>query len=133
MISDQNLVATIHERGRVWQRHSMPRATAAEVASQLAVFLHKYHFDTACLRRQHIFRTDPIVKNVLQKEVAMKKISRPSFPPFLSLVQTVVSFEISKEILAILQSAEANNFDGIATSSIFICIFILQNAFLLAR
>jgi hypothetical protein len=47
----------------------------------------------------------------------MRKFSRRWVPHFLSPAQEVARVEASKTILRVLQNAESNNFEGIATGN----------------
>jgi transposase len=81
---------------------------------QLEAFMQKYSFASARVIAQHFLTTAPTVKDVLQRELGMRKFSRRSVPHFLSLAQKIAPVEASKARLRVLQDAESNNFEGIA-------------------
>jgi transposase len=81
---------------------------------QLEAFMQKYPFASARVIAQHFLTTVPTVKDILQKELGMRKILRRCVPHFLSPAQKVVHLEASKTILRVLSDAESNNFEGIA-------------------
>jgi hypothetical protein len=56
-----------------------------------------------------------MIKDILQRELVMRKFSRRRVPRFLSPAQKVACFEASKTILRVLRDEESNDFEGIAT------------------
>jgi hypothetical protein len=81
---------------------------------QLEAFMQKCPFASAGVIAQH-FLTVPTIKDILQRELGMRKFSRRWVPHFLSPVQKVARVEASKTILRVLQGTESNDFEGIAT------------------
>jgi hypothetical protein len=77
--------------------------------------MHKCPFARARVIAQHFLTTIPAIKDILQRELGMRKFSRPSVPLFLSPAQKVVRVEESNTILRVLQDAKSNNLEGIAT------------------
>jgi hypothetical protein len=56
-----------------------------------------------------------MIKDILQRELGMRKFSRSWAPHFLSPAQEVVRVEASKTILRVQQDPESNDFEGITT------------------
>jgi hypothetical protein len=81
---------------------------------RLEVFMQKYPFTSARVIAQHFLTTVPTIKDILQKELGMRKCSRCWVPHFLSAAQKVARVEVLKTILRVLQDAESNDFEGIA-------------------
>jgi hypothetical protein len=77
--------------------------------------MHQYPFAGARLIAQYFLTTVPTIENILQRELGMRKFSRRWVPHFLSPAQKVSRFEASKTILRVLQDAESNHFEGLAT------------------
>jgi hypothetical protein len=77
--------------------------------------MQKYPFASARVIAQHFPTTVPMINDILQKELGMRKFSRGWVSHFLSPAQKIVRAEASKTILRILQDAESNDFEGIAT------------------
>jgi histone-lysine N-methyltransferase SETMAR len=82
---------------------------------QLDAFLQKYPFASARELAHHFLTSVPTIKEILQRELGMKKFTRRWVPHFLSPAQKVARVEASTEMLRILHEAEENDFDGIAT------------------
>jgi hypothetical protein len=55
------------------------------------------------------------MEDIIQRELGMRKFSRRWVPYFLSPAQKFARVEASKTILRVLQGAESNDFEGIAT------------------
>jgi hypothetical protein len=55
------------------------------------------------------------MKDILQSDLGMKKVSRCWASQLLSEAQKTARVEISKEMLRILQDSEEKNFEGIVT------------------
>jgi hypothetical protein len=83
---------------------------------QLGAFLQKYPFASAQGIAQHFLATVLTVKNILQRELGMKQLSRRYVPHSLSDAQKDTGVEASEEMLRILQSSKTDGFDGITTS-----------------
>jgi transposase len=64
---------------------------------QLEVFMQKYPFASARVIAQHFLTTVPTTKNILQRELGMRKFSRRWVPHFLSPAQKVARVEASKQ------------------------------------
>jgi hypothetical protein len=97
---------------------------------QFEVFLQKYPFPSANAIAKYFLVTIPTVREILQKELGMKKFSRRWVPHSLSSVPKVATVEASKEILKILQESETNYFDEIATDNevlVSISRFLFEN------
>jgi hypothetical protein len=82
---------------------------------QFEAFMHKYTFASARAIAQQFRTMVPTIKDILQRELGMRKFSRRWVPHFLSPAQQVACVEASKTILRVLQDAESNDFEGIAT------------------
>jgi hypothetical protein len=83
---------------------------------QLEVFVQKHLFARARVIAQHFLTIVPTIKNIRQRELGMRKFSRRWIPHYPSPVQKVARVEASKTILPVLQDAESNDFEGIATN-----------------
>jgi hypothetical protein len=77
--------------------------------------MQKYPFASARVTAQHPLTAVPTIKDILQRELGMRKFSRRWVPHFPSPGQKVARVEASKTILRVLQDAESNDFEGIAT------------------
>jgi hypothetical protein len=77
--------------------------------------MRKYPFTSARVIAQHFLTTVLTIKDILQRELGMRKFSRRWVFHFLSSAQKVACVEASKTILRVLQDAESNDFKGIAT------------------
>jgi hypothetical protein len=95
----------------------LPRAERPPLTLGLQVepFLQKYLFASARIIAKHFLTTASIVKEILQRELRMRKFSRRWAPHSSSDAQKVARVEATKETLSILQKSETNDFDGIAT------------------
>jgi hypothetical protein len=82
---------------------------------QLEAFKQKCPFARARVIAQHFLTTVPTNKDILQRELGMRKFSWRWMPHFLSPAQKVVRLETSKTILRVLQDTVSNDFEGIAT------------------
>jgi transposase len=69
---------------------------------QLEAFMQKYPSASARVIAQHFFTTVPTIKDILQRELGMRKFSRRWVPHFLSPTQKVAGVEASKTILRVL-------------------------------
>jgi hypothetical protein len=86
---------------------------------QLEAFVHKHPFASPRVIAQHFLTTVPTIKDILQRELGMRKFSRRWGPHFLSPAQKVTRGEASKTILRVRQDAESNDFEGIAAGDGF--------------
>jgi hypothetical protein len=77
--------------------------------------MQKCPFASARVIAQHFLTTVPPIKDILQRELGMRKFSRRWVPHFLSPAQKVARIEASKTVLRVLQDAGSNDFKGIAT------------------
>jgi hypothetical protein len=77
--------------------------------------MQKYPFASARVIAHHFLTTVPTIRDILERELGMRKFSRRWVPHFLSPAQKVARVEVSKTILRVLQDAESNDFGGIAT------------------
>jgi hypothetical protein len=77
--------------------------------------MQKCPFTSARIITQHFLKTVPTIKDIFQRELGMRKFSRPWVPYFLSPAQKVARVEASKTMFRVLQDAESNDFEGIAT------------------
>jgi hypothetical protein len=85
------------------------------LGSQLEAFMQKYPFASVRLIAQHFVTTVPTIKDVLQRDLRMRKFSRRWVSHFFSPAQKVAYVEEPKTILRVLQDAESNDFERIAT------------------
>jgi transposase len=83
--------------------------------AQLEAFLQKYPFASARMIANHSPVNPHTVKEILQKELRMRKFSRRWVPHSLTSAQTAGRVCASIEMLRILQESEANDFDGVTT------------------
>jgi hypothetical protein len=77
--------------------------------------MQKSPFASARVIAQHFLTTVHTIKDILQRELGIRQLSRRWVPHFLSPAQKVARVEASKIILRVLQDAESNYFKGIAT------------------
>jgi hypothetical protein len=77
--------------------------------------MQKYPFASARVIAQYFLTTVPMIKDILQIKLGMKKCSQSWVPHFLSLPQKVARVEAPKTILRVLQDAESNDLERIAT------------------
>jgi alpha-D-ribose 1-methylphosphonate 5-triphosphate synthase subunit PhnL len=77
--------------------------------------MQKYPFASTKVIARHFFTTVLMIKDILQRELGMRKLSRGWVPSFLSPAQKVARVEALKIILRVLQDTESNDFEGIAT------------------
>jgi hypothetical protein len=82
---------------------------------QLEAFMPKDPFASARVIAQHVLTTVPTIKDIIQRELGMRKFSRGWVPHFPSPAQKVARIEALTIILRVLQDAESNDFEGIAT------------------
>jgi hypothetical protein len=87
------------------------------LGSQLEAFMQKYPCASARVIAQHVLTTVPTIKDILQRELGMRKFSRRWTPHFLSPAQKHARVEASETILRVLHDAESNDFEGIATGA----------------
>jgi transposase len=73
---------------------------------RLEAFMQKEPFVSAKVIAQHFLTTVPTIKDILQRELGMRKYSRSWVPHFLSPAQKVARVEASKTISRVLQDAE---------------------------
>jgi hypothetical protein len=64
---------------------------------------------------EHFLATASAGKEILQRELGMRKSSRRWVPRSLNNAQKVACIEAAKETLRILQKSQTNDFDGSAT------------------
>jgi hypothetical protein len=93
--------------------HSRPGRPVLTLGSQLEAFQLKYPFASARVIAQHFCSTSPPMKNILQRELGIKKFSRRWVPHFLSEADKTARVKASKEMLRILRDSEQNNFEEI--------------------
>jgi hypothetical protein len=95
--------------------HSRPGRPVLTLGSRLETSLLKYPFASARVIAQHFCTTAPTIKDILHRELGIRKFSRHWVPYFFSEAQKAAGAEASKEMLQILQDSEGNKFDGIVT------------------
>jgi hypothetical protein len=61
--------------------------------------MQKYPFTSARVTAQHFLTMVPLIKNILQRELGIRKFSRRWMPHFLGPAQNVARFEASKTVL----------------------------------
>jgi hypothetical protein len=64
---------------------------------------------------KHFLINPHTVKEILQRELGMRKVSRCGVLHSLTFAQRVARVEGSIKMLRILQESEANEFDGVTT------------------
>jgi hypothetical protein len=69
------------------------------LGTQLEAFMQKHPFASARVISQHFLTTAPPIKDILQRELGMRKFSRRWELHFLSPAQKVARVETSKTIL----------------------------------
>jgi histone-lysine N-methyltransferase SETMAR len=84
---------------------------------QVEAFLQKYPFASAHTIAKHFLTTAFTVKEILQRELGMRKVSWRWIPHSLSDAQKVARIKAAKEMLRILEESETIDFNGIATGN----------------
>jgi hypothetical protein len=79
---------------------------------QVQAFLQKYPLASARIIAKHFLTIASTVKEILQRELGVRKFSRHWVPHSLSDAQKVARGEAAKEMVRILQMSETNDFDG---------------------
>jgi hypothetical protein len=90
-----------------------PRSESGSRGSETA-FLQKDPYASARAIAKHFLTTVPRLKEILQRELGMRKFSRRGVAHSLSPVEKVGRVEASTEMFRILQESEANHFDAVA-------------------
>lgn len=103
------------------------------LGTQLEAFLQKYPFASARVIAKHFLTNAHTVKEILQRELGMRKYSRRWVPHSLSPDQKVARVEASIAMLRILQESERNDFDGVATGDESWFCYIYQSSEMFAR
>jgi hypothetical protein len=90
----------------------LPRAghLLLTIGPQLKAFLEKYPFSSSRVIAQHFLVTIPTMKEILERELGVRKLSRPWVPHLLSEGQKIARAEAAKEMLTTLQTCEVNRF-----------------------
>jgi hypothetical protein len=83
--------------------------------SQLATFLEKYLFTSARVLAQHFLTRRSTIKEIIQRELGLKKILAALGAPFSVPRQNVAFVEPSTGMLRTLHESEENYFKGITT------------------
>jgi hypothetical protein len=81
---------------------------------QVEAFLQKCPVASARIIAKHFLTTSSTVKEILQRELAMRKFSRRRVYHSLSGAQKITRVDAAKEMFMILQESEMNDFDSIA-------------------
>jgi hypothetical protein len=85
------------------------------LAALLEAFLQKYPFASAGMITKHFLVNPHTVKEILQRELGMRKFSRRWVPHSLTSAQKVARVDASIEMLRILQESKVNDFNGVTT------------------
>jgi hypothetical protein len=85
------------------------------LAPQVETFLQMYPLARSRIIMKHSRTAAFTVKEILQRELGMRKFSRRWVPHSLSDAQKIARVEAAKDMLRILRRSEGNDFDGIAT------------------
>jgi hypothetical protein len=72
------------------------------LGQQVEALLQKYSFASACIIVTHFLTTAFTVKEILQRELGMRKFSHRWVPHFLNDAQKIAHVEVAKEMLRIL-------------------------------
>jgi hypothetical protein len=91
------------------QGRSTHRAIALDLGPQLAAFFQRYSFASARGFTQHSLTGVLTIKEILQRELGLKTVSRRWLPHVLSPTQKVAHVEASTEMLQILYESEENH------------------------
>jgi hypothetical protein len=86
-----------------------------DLAELFLLFLQDYPFATAHMLSRHFSVCATTVKDILARDLGLKKLTPRSVPHTLSGPQKAKRIEASTELLQILNDLEAGSFDGIAT------------------
>jgi hypothetical protein len=97
--------------------NDLPRAgrPLLTLGPSVVAFVQKHPFANARKIAKHFLTTPYAVKEMLQRELGMRKFSRRWVSHSLSDAQKAACLEAAKETLMILQESETNDFDSIAT------------------
>jgi hypothetical protein len=82
---------------------------------------------------QHFHTTVSPIKEIFQKELEMRKVTRSYLPHSPSPVQKVARVEASKAMLRIRQKSEVNHIEGIATGDEFWFRYFYPSSTMFAR
>jgi histone-lysine N-methyltransferase SETMAR len=114
---------------------NLPRAGRAPLTLglQLQAFLQKSPFASPHVIAKHFLLNAHTVKEILERELGMKKLSRRWVPHSLSPAQKVAHVDTSIEMVRILQESERDDFDGVATDNESWFQYIYQSSEMFAR
>jgi hypothetical protein len=101
--------------------------------SQLEVFMQKYPFTSARVIARHFLTMVPTIKDILQRELGVKKILAGPGASFSQSHTKSCSRRSIKTILRVLQDAESNDFEGIATGDEFWFRYCYPSSTMFAR
>jgi hypothetical protein len=85
------------------------------LGQQLEAFMQKYPFASARVIARHFLTTVLTIKDILQRELGTRKFSRRWVAHLPGPARKVARVKASETILRVLQDAESNDFEGIAT------------------
>jgi hypothetical protein len=100
---------------------------------QSEAFLHKYPFASICIIAKHSLMTALTVKEILRRELGMRKFSRHWVIYSLSDAQKVARVDRAREMLMILQESETNDFNSIPTGDESCFQYITASSKMFAR
>jgi hypothetical protein len=92
-----------------------PGRPLAILALVLQKFLDRYPFSSTRVISRHFCLSPPTVKEILGRELGLKKISRRSVPHLLSENEKKLRIVASRQLLSMLAMYAEHNFEGIVT------------------
>jgi hypothetical protein len=95
---------------------SRPGRRLTDLAEPFRLFLRYYSFASARIPSRHFSVWAATAKEILVRNLGLKKFTRRRVPHILSDSQKVTRVEASNELMEILNDLEADSFDGITTS-----------------
>jgi hypothetical protein len=113
--SIQHWVARIESGGISCEDISRAGRRLTDLAELFRLFLQDYPFATGRMLSRYFGVCAATVKDILARDLGLKKLTRRRVPHTLSGLQKVKKIEASTELLQILNDLEADSFDGIAT------------------
>jgi hypothetical protein len=95
----------------------LPRAgrPPTDLSEPFRMFLNDFPFATARMMSRQFSAHPNIIKEILRRDLGLKKFARRLVPHQLNPSQKVQRVEAAKLLLQILQMLQPNAFDGIAT------------------
>jgi hypothetical protein len=119
VVPDQNLDAEVQQRRFPMEILSRPGEPPLTLGPHFEAFLQKEPFIGACIITQHLLTVCSPVKEILTRQLGIRKFSRHSGSDLVGRAYKVSRVEASIERFKIRQESEVNDFEGIATGGEF--------------